>query len=429
VTETRRQVLIGLLLTLLITAAFSFTDLDLRLQALAFDPGPVHWPYNDRQPWAWLYHWGTVPGLLMAVAAALGWGLSYSSPERTAWRFPCLYLVVLLALGPGFLINVVGKGLMGRPRPDEITAFGGTWDYLRPFQWGVPGRGRSFLCGHCSMGFLFFGLYFVFRGWQRWIAFALALALGTGLGVARVCQGAHFPSDVLLCGSLLFTLAAAFSPLARRVPDTGAVSWSRGKTLAVSLSLATLIITAFLFSTPVYEEQEHLWFTRDRMPAVKTEIQRLQPWADGQAAVASVEVDVGSLELKVEPAASELELHSLVTGFGFPNAKSRIDVTRSRSGGVNYRQTLRGLFVESHGSFLCVAASGLPWDMHLAVADVRGRIRLDLSGLEQAVILSGLPEGTRLPAGFRKRETSTAVKTGRAPELRIALQAALVDVE
>lgn len=226
-TEAQRHALIGLILTLLFTALFWSTDWDLRLQALAYNSGATHWPYNDSQPWALLYHWGTLPGLLLALAAALGWGLSYASPERAHWRYPCLYLVVLLALGPGFLINVLGKGLMGRPRPDEVIPFGGTWEYLRPFQMGIPGKGRSFLCGHCSMGFLFFGAFYVLRGGRRWAAFSLALLLGLGLGVARVCQGAHFPSDVLLCGSLTFTLAAAFSPMTRRVPEAGGQSWGK----------------------------------------------------------------------------------------------------------------------------------------------------------------------------------------------------------
>ena len=136
--EAKKHGWIGLGLTLLVTAVFWIFPLDLRLESLAYSPGAVHWPYNDRQPWAWLYHFGTLPGLALVVAAALGWGLSYGSPKRAHWRYPCLYLVVLLALGPGFLINIVGKGLMGRPRPDETLAFGGTWDYLRPL--GLPGR-------------------------------------------------------------------------------------------------------------------------------------------------------------------------------------------------------------------------------------------------------------------------------------------------
>src|SRR5271166_2604405 len=105
--EAKRHALLGLFLTLLITALFWSTDLDLRLQGLAYSPGPVHWPFNDLQPWAFLYHYGTFPGLFAALAAALGWGLSYSRPDRAHWRYPCLYLVVLLALGPGFLINVL----------------------------------------------------------------------------------------------------------------------------------------------------------------------------------------------------------------------------------------------------------------------------------------------------------------------------------
>jgi lipid A 4'-phosphatase len=72
---------------------------------------------------------------------------------------------------------------------------------------------RSFPSGHASMAFLFLALGFVLPGWKGRTAFAAALAFGLLMSLARVCQGDHFPSDVLVCGALMYGLAAALAML------------------------------------------------------------------------------------------------------------------------------------------------------------------------------------------------------------------------
>ena len=150
----------------------------------------------------------------MSVLAAVGLGLSFVKNEFMRWRYPCLFLVILLALGPGLVINVLAKGFGGRPRPDEILEFGGLLQFRHPFEPGLPHKGFSFLCGHCSMGFLFMGLFFLLRGWKRWACLLAGFLFGTMQGIGRMVQGAHFASDALLSASVMFTLTAALSPVA-----------------------------------------------------------------------------------------------------------------------------------------------------------------------------------------------------------------------
>ncbi len=157
--------------------------------------------------------------MVLGFLGGLGFALSYSIENLRPFRRPGLYLFAVLLVGPGLLVNVLGKGMAGRPRPWETTDFGGVAQFLRPFQFGVPGSGRSFLSGHASMAFYFFSLYFVFDGAKARWALGLTLLFGTLMGIARILQGAHFLSDVLLCGALMFAVCAVLSPILGSKPS------------------------------------------------------------------------------------------------------------------------------------------------------------------------------------------------------------------
>jgi lipid A 4'-phosphatase len=186
--------LIGLGATAALVALFRVTNLDLRWQALACSPVEPHWPYGRLLGWALVYRLGTLPGLALSVTAAVGLGLSFLKRKYLRWRYPCLFVVLLLALGPGLVINVLAKGFGGRARPDQIVQFGGLLEFRRPFEPGFPHKGFSLLCGHCSMGFMFLGLFFLRLGWKRWTCLTGGFPLGLLQGAVRMVQGAHFPS-------------------------------------------------------------------------------------------------------------------------------------------------------------------------------------------------------------------------------------------
>ena len=101
------------------------------------------------------------------------------------------------------------KHCFGRPRPYEIIPFGGEFPFLEPFRIGYPGRCASFVSGHAAMGFFLMTLYFVLKGRKRWAALGGGVLYGLLMGTARILQGDHFLSDVLLCGGMIFSVAAA----------------------------------------------------------------------------------------------------------------------------------------------------------------------------------------------------------------------------
>lgn len=199
---------IGLGLMLALTLLFWVTDLDVRGPALGYRAEIPHWSWAHREPCLSFHRFGTWPGLALLAGACVGWLLAFRNPARESWRFPCLYVIALTALGPGLLVNGILKNLMGRPRPYETLQFGGTRDFVRPFELGTPFQGASFMSGHAAMAFLFVGLFFVLKGWKRWAALAGGTGFGLLVGSSRVLRGDHYPSDVLLAGALVFTLSA-----------------------------------------------------------------------------------------------------------------------------------------------------------------------------------------------------------------------------
>jgi hypothetical protein len=168
------------------------------------------------------------------------------------------------------LVNLALKNYWGRPRPVEIKAFGGTWDYQQVLQKGKGGRGKSFPCGHASAGYYFFVFYFILRRKKRALAFlslSLTFLYGTLLGVARMSMGGHFLSDVMWSAFIVFLTPWALYYFILRIPERedsahagqGAPLALRKKVFAVLAYsvVAAGIIFGILLTTPVYKEIDH----------------------------------------------------------------------------------------------------------------------------------------------------------------------------
>jgi membrane-associated PAP2 superfamily phosphatase len=367
-----RHVLIGLGATAALTVLFWVTDLDLRWQALAYSPVEPHWPHGGARAWALVYRLGTLPGLAVGVLAAVGLGLSFVKNEFVRWRYPCLFLVLLLALGPGLVINVLAKGFWGRPRPDQILEFGGLLQFRHPFEPGLAHKGFSFLCGHCSMGFLFMGLFFLLRGWKRWACLLAGFLFGTVQGIGRMVQGAHFASDALLGASVMFTLAAALAPVASWQPRTGAERRHRLRVAGATALLIVLIVGGFLFSMPVREENVCVWLEPGKTSAAGNEtVLRWRANRDGPSRRnVLVAVEVGDVMVEIRRQPEPLVIRSLVTGFAFPGSGSHIATGElAHEEGISYRQSLSGFFVEKHGTFHVILRDDLAASLKVKTGD------------------------------------------------------------
>ena len=172
-----------------------------------------NWPLGHLQPWQWLLDYGTIPGFISTLLALLGWYMAQRWKHWYAWRRYLLVYGLVSVIGAGIFVNAILKEHSGRPRPREVIQFGGVWEYRPAMEFGTPGKGRSFPCGHCTMGFLFStGIVF----WQLSRVLSLAmlsggLIYGSMISVGRLLQGGHFVSDALWSlGVLWVTLALLY---------------------------------------------------------------------------------------------------------------------------------------------------------------------------------------------------------------------------
>jgi membrane-associated PAP2 superfamily phosphatase len=251
------------------TVPFWLTRLDLRLAAWFFRPaadGTPAW-LHTAFPWLPIYRFGTWPALVLALGAAawLVLGAVHTRFRRT--RLQAAYLLLTMVLGPGLIINGLFKDHWGRPRPRQTIEFGGSWTYQPVLVKGVGGKGKSFPCGHSSMGYYLVTLYFLARRRRALAALGLAAAAGYGtlLGLARMAAGGHYASDVVWSAAITGAVAwwlyyfglriplredgAEPHPGRRRVP-----AWAAG---AAASAAALLVLAGALLATPVYLEFQH----------------------------------------------------------------------------------------------------------------------------------------------------------------------------
>jgi lipid A 4'-phosphatase len=202
-------------------------DIDLYLSDYFYEPTAAEqWFLKSAVPWIWLYRYGELPTLVLAIGAVLVWGGSFCRRSWVCYRRACALIVLAVMLGPGLLVNGVLKPLWGRPRPVQADLFGGSRPYQPWWQPGNIGGGRSFPSGHAAMGYvLVLGTCLVPRrrsAWLHGLVLGGALAYGSLLGATRIIQGGHFLSDVLWSGSLMCFLVATLQAVlpTPEPPDT-----------------------------------------------------------------------------------------------------------------------------------------------------------------------------------------------------------------
>lgn len=153
--------------------------------------------------------------------------------RRALWgldRLGAIFLLVALLLGPGVAVNSALKDHWGRARPGQVTEFGGVKQFtpaLEPAD-QCP-RNCSFPAGHPSIGFYLLSFALLIpAAWPRRAVFAGGLLAGALLGVMRMAQGAHFLSDVVFCGLIVFGVSWLLHDLIVRRGGLGALhGWRR----------------------------------------------------------------------------------------------------------------------------------------------------------------------------------------------------------
>jgi lipid A 4'-phosphatase len=192
-----------------LTLVFRFTNLDIKLEHYFYSP-EKGWMLQYKPVWDFIYRFGIFPGYLLAFCGLILISASYWNTKFLHYRKISLVLVFTIIMGPGIIVNGILKDHTGRPRPREITEFGGTDNFLCVCDIGKNNEGKSFPCGHCSMGFYLAIPYLFYRKRKNAIAYAFLLTgitYGLLIGIARMMAGGHFASDVVWAGGLTWGIA------------------------------------------------------------------------------------------------------------------------------------------------------------------------------------------------------------------------------
>ncbi len=330
---------------------FAVTSLDIAAARLFYHSGLADpWPVASRPLWHLFYKsapWVTgslaAAGVALVVAGTLRRG---SGPLRLYG----IFIMLCVAIGPGLIVNGILKDHWGRPRPRQIVEFGGRLPYAPPLLPAVT-RGKSFPCGHCSIGYLYAVGWWIWRRRRpRWAAASLVAGsvLGTLLGVGRMAAGAHFLSDAVWAGLIAFWVAHALYFHVLRIParddsHVGAVplAESRPRVRAAAIAGAALlgagIVGGGLLATPHHADLAGRVALADfRMPPEAVEVQ----------------VDTLDVEIRlVAGPAAEIDCEGSVHGFGLPTNTIRASWAFEEYPvpTLRYRVAEKGLFADIDG--------------------------------------------------------------------------------
>lgn len=300
---TKSLILIGIIL-IFVTIGFWLTDWDVSFSEQFYCRASKEWCTLESHPiWTWMYQY--IPAMAVGLGGFFLLLISFSFWNSTTkiFRKYGIIFILTMIIGPGIIVNAVLKDHWGRPRPREITHFGGSKEFMHPWQYSKQ-NGESFPSGHTSMGFMFGIPFLFFRRNNKVVAYTVLVGgvlVGLLMGYARIKAGGHFLSDTIWAGGIVWMTAIALSwifklddPL-EDYKDMDPVEKVASKWLRMGLpSLAIFILLA----TPYISNKEHQ-LSENTIKQIVIE---------------------GDVDLKIVPADST-NLSSEVFAFGLPSSK------------------------------------------------------------------------------------------------------------
>lgn len=348
------------------TVPFWLGDLDIRAAAYFHRQAPFElgydasWPMGNRQPYKALYAFGSALSWLIVLASILAFAVPRWRRHPLV-RKMALTSLATVALGTGLLVNGIGKDYTGRPRPRTLQEFGGQAQYRPPLDLGTPGVGKSFPCGHCSVGFAVGAIGLTVMAARPTLGVAIIVGsflLGGAIGSARMAAGAHFLSDVLWSGILTWSAALTSHALISGQRARAWVSrWPPWLGYALLAALIVVVMAGLLFVRPFHK----------RIDVRMTMTDPLTHYV--------LKLENANLDVRVDPAQDEaVHLQGEVKGVGFPNVRVHEDdggdeATQIRA--IRHTGQAREIFAPM---VLSVRPEAVP---HLKVEIARGSVRLD----------------------------------------------------
>ena len=116
------------------------------------------------------------------------------------------YLLLVLIIGSGLIVNGAFKQGFGRARPRDVAEFGGSKIFTPAFVVAVQCKTNcSFSSGDVAGAF--FSIALAMALGRRRALFLAALAVGSLMSLARISSGAHFFSDAVVSFFVMWIVA------------------------------------------------------------------------------------------------------------------------------------------------------------------------------------------------------------------------------
>lgn len=360
-----------------------------------------NWYLKDNIVFKLLYHYGNLPALTISIAGLVLFGLSFRAYKWVKWRKVGLFLVLTMLIAPGLLINVVLKDHWGRPRPRNTVEFGGKYNYEKVLSIDISSPGYSFPCGHASMGFYLFIPWFLLRkkksGWAG-LSLTVGLFFGLAIGIARIAQGGHYTSDVIIAGILVYWIGA----LLFYTMQINHALWyypkhemmDRKQRYIVSILVAVFIIFAMLavaLATPYSKHKAY--YSKE--------------YSKNDYKAIALTLDIYSAELNLSLSDSVKVTYD-VQAFGFPKSKlntSFKEKTKPDTLLISFTQHKKGMFTEIDNSVSALFPFSNKSIVNLNLAKGNAIIALPDSLLSFTLNVT-IEKGTLdldLPAAFKPR--------------------------
>lgn len=159
-------------------------------------PAREHWLTGIFRP---LFYWAPIAALaIMAIDVALhytrhGW----TANDRIRGE---MLAIAAYLIGPILIVNGWLKAYSGRPRPIDVSIFGGDLHFVAVGDFGgACASNCSFVSGEAAAaGWLLCLLPLLLRGRFRYLIAALMIDVSIAAPFLRVAMGAHFLSDAML---------------------------------------------------------------------------------------------------------------------------------------------------------------------------------------------------------------------------------------
>ena len=206
----RTGLLIALAVAIVVGLVFGlWPQLDLAISALFFDPAKKDFVLRLdprygflRDVAMWIVALIAVPAIFALVGKLILPTRKLPVPGRAV-----VLMLATLVIGPGLVVNVGLKDYWPRSRPIDVPQFNGDERFTAWWDWrgGCP-KNCSFVGGEASGAFWTLAPAAVAPPAWRAAAYGAALVFGAVVGGLRLAFGAHFFSDIVFAGVIMFLI-------------------------------------------------------------------------------------------------------------------------------------------------------------------------------------------------------------------------------